>query len=181
MPIGVVPVTPTQANAATFCGGTMRSALLLALGIVIGASAQNLVGQQRDITSLNHVAIAVENFGAATKFYTDVMGFPEAFAFREPDGRPTLSYFQVNRNTFIELMPATPERPAGFVHFGLEVANLDATVTRLRATGMQVRDPVVSPRTRSRVAVANTPQGTGLELLEFGTDSLHRKVMDAWK
>jgi catechol 2,3-dioxygenase-like lactoylglutathione lyase family enzyme len=79
----------------------------LALGIVIGASAQNLVGQQGDITGLNHVAFAVENFGAATKFYTDVMGFPEAFAFREPDGRPTLSYFQVNRNTFIELMPAT--------------------------------------------------------------------------
>lgn len=159
----------------------MRSALFLALGIVIGASAQTAVGQQRDITSLNHVAIAVENFGPAAKFYTEVMGFPEAFAFREPDGRPTLSYFQVNRNTFIELMPATAERPAGFVHFGLEVANLDATVTRLRAAGMDVKNPVVSSRTKSRVAVTNTPQGIGVELLEFGPDSLHRKVMDAWK
>ena len=159
----------------------MRSALLLVLGVIIGASAQTAIGQQRDITSLNHVAIAVDTFDAAAKFYANSMGFPEAFAFREPDGRPTLSYFQVNRNTFIELMPATAQRPAGFIHFGVEVANLDATVARLRSAGMDVRDPVVSSRTRSRVAVATTPQGTGVELLEFGPDSLHRKVMDAWK
>ena len=159
----------------------MRSALLLVLGVIIGAGAQTAIGQQRDITSLNHVAIAVDNFDAAAKFYANSMGFPEAFAFREPDGRPALSYFQVNRNTFIELMPATAQRPAGFIHFGLEVANLDATVARLRSVGMKVGDPVVSSRTRSRVAAASTPQGTGVELLEFGPDSLHRKVMDAWK
>ena len=46
---------------------------------------------------------------------------------------------------------------------------------------MQVRDPLVSPRTKSRIAVATTPQGTAVELLEFGQESLHRKVMNAWK
>jgi hypothetical protein len=39
----------------------------------------------------------------------------------------------------------------------------------------------VSPRTKSRIAVARTPQGTGVELLEFGPESLHRRVMNAWK
>ena len=160
---------------------TMRSTLLLAVGIIIGAGAQSALGQRNDVTGLNHVAIAVENFDAASKFYRDGMGFPEAFSFREPNGRPTLSYFQINRNTFIELMPVTPERPAGFVHFGLEVSDIDAAVARLRAAGMTVRDPIVSSRTKSRVAVATTPQGTGVELLEFGPDSLHRKVMNDWK
>ena len=159
----------------------MRGALLFVLGTLVGVGAQSVGGQQRDIISLNHVAISVDNFAEASEFYARVMGFTEAFAFREPDGRPALSYFQVNRSTFIELMPATPDRPAGFVHVGLEVANLDALVKRLRARGMDVRDPGVSPRTRSRIAVAKTPQGTGVELLEFGPDSLHRQVMDAWK
>jgi catechol 2,3-dioxygenase-like lactoylglutathione lyase family enzyme len=87
----------------------------------------------------------------------------------------------VNRNTFIELMPVTAERPAGFVHFGLEVTQLDGLVKRLRAAGMDVRDPAVSPRTKTRIAAARTPQGTSVELLEFGPDSLHRKAIAAWK
>jgi predicted enzyme related to lactoylglutathione lyase len=78
-------------------------------------------------------------------------------------------------------MPASAARPAGFVHIGLEVSDLDATVKRLRQGGMSVRDPNVSARTKSRIAVATTPQGTGVELLEYGPESLQRKVMDAWK
>jgi predicted enzyme related to lactoylglutathione lyase len=159
----------------------VRGALLFVLGVGVGLGAQSAVGQPRDIVSLNHVAISVENFDQASKFYGQDMGFPEAFAFREADGSPALSYFQINRNTFIELMPATPARPAGFVHFGLEVTNLDALVDRLRARGVTVGTPSVSARTKSRVSVARTPQGTSFELLEFGPNSLHRKVMDAWK
>ena len=159
----------------------MRTVLVLTVGVVIGMTVQALTGQGRDIISLNHVAIAVPDFEPASRVYSDTFGFPRVFAFREPDGSPRLSYFQVNRSTFIELMPVTAERPAGFVHFGLEVAHLDALVTRLRAAGIDVRDPSVSPRTNSRIAVARTPQGTVIELLEFGPDSLHRKVMNAWK
>jgi hypothetical protein len=92
-----------------------------------------------------------------------------------------LSYFQINQNTVIELMPVTPVRGAGFVHFGLEATNLDDVVNRLRTAGMEVRDPIVSSRTKSRIADARTPQGRGVELLEFGPDSLHRKAMQAWK
>jgi catechol 2,3-dioxygenase-like lactoylglutathione lyase family enzyme len=159
----------------------MRSALSLVMGIVIGAGAATLAGQQRDIVSLNHVAIAVADFDGASAFYGDVMGLPRAFAFREADGSPYLSYFQVNRNTFIELMPVTPRRPAGFVHFGLEVENVEAIANRLRARGVKVDDPSVSARTKSRIAVAHTPDGTTIELMEFGPDSLHRKVMNDWK
>lgn len=159
----------------------MRSAICLVLGIAIGSVMQAAGGQPREITSLNHVAIAVQDFDAAGRFYAESLGFPQAFSFKEASGSPTLSYFQINRNTFIELLPVTPDRPAGFVHFGLEVADLDGLVKKLRARGLQVGDPVVSPRTRSRLALARTGQGTDIELLEFGPDSLHRKVMDAWR
>jgi catechol 2,3-dioxygenase-like lactoylglutathione lyase family enzyme len=159
----------------------MRNALFFVIGICLGASAATALGQQRDIVSLNHVAIAVADFDAGSAFYADVMGFPRAFAFREADGSPALSYFQVNRDTFVEVMPVTPQRPAGFVHFGLEVGNVDAVVTRLRARGVKVGDPSVSARTKSRIATMRTADGTAIELMEFGPDSLHRKVMNDWR
>jgi len=159
----------------------IRTVTFFVAGLLVGAALQSGLAQERPITGLNHVALSVENFDAASNFYAETMGLKEAFAFREADGTPYLTYFQINRDTFIELMPATASRPAGFVHVGLEVANLDAAVKRLRAGGMQVRDPAVSPRTKTRIAVATTPQGTAMELLEFGPESLHRKVINAWK
>ena len=122
----------------------MRALVFFVSGILVGVALQSGLAQERPIVGLNHVALSVDNFDDAATFYSNTMGFPEAFAFREPDGKPTLSYFQINRDTFIELMPSSAVRPAGFVHFGLEVADLDATVKRLRESGMQVRDPVVS-------------------------------------
>ena len=67
------------------------------------------------------------------------------------------------------------------MHFGLEVENVEAIANRLRARGVKVDDPSVSARTKSRIAVAHTPDGTTIELMEFGPDSLHRKVMNDWK
>src|SRR5262245_28594572 len=157
----------------------MRNALYLVTGIFIGAAAATVAGQrgpQRDIVSLNHVAIAVKDFDGLSAFYGETLGLAKAFSFKEADGTPYLSYFQVNRSTFVELMPVTAQRPAGFVHFGLEVDNVDAVVNRLRARGVQVGDPSVSARTKSKIAVAHTPDGTTIELMEFGPDSLHRKV-----
>ena len=159
----------------------MRSFGILMAGLIAGAAIQSAFAQEKHFIALNHVAIAVDDYEAASKFYSDTMGLPVAFSFKESDGSPYLTYFQVNRETFIELMPATASRPKGFVHFGLQVADVDATVNRLRARGMQVRDPSVSPRTKSRIATATTPQGTAIEIMEFGPDSLHRKVIDAWK
>lgn len=159
----------------------MRNALFLVVGILIGTTAAPLVGQQRDIVNLNHVAIAVADFDGASAFYRDVLGLVPAFSFKEADGSPYLSYFQISRNTFVELMGVTPQRPAGFVHFGLEVANVDAVVNRLRARGVNVGDASVSPRTKSKIAVAHTPDGATIELMEFGPDSLHRKVMTDWR
>jgi len=151
------------------------------MGILVGVAAQSGLAQQGRIVGLNHVAISVADYKGATDFYGKQMGFREAFAFREPDGSPYLTYFQINRDTFVEVMQATPQRPAGCPHFGLEVENLDSAVEQLRQRGVEVRAPSLSPRTGSRIAVASGPGGINMELLEFGPTSLHRKVIDAWK
>lgn len=159
----------------------MRAAFVFITGILVGMAIQPGRAQQGRIVGLNHVAVSVADYAGATDFYGKKMGFRQAFSFREPDGSPYLTYFQVNRDTFVEVMQATPERPAGCPHFGLEVEHLDAAIEQLKGRGVQVRPPSLSPRTGSRIAVAPGPGGINIELLEFGAQSLHRKVIDSWK
>ena len=159
----------------------MRTALAFVTGIIVGLSVQPGWAQQGRIVGLNHVAVSVADYAGAIEFYGKRMGFREAFSFREADGSPYLTYFHVNRNTFVEVMQATPGRPAGCPHFGLEVEHLDSAIEQLRGRGVQVRDPSVSPRTGSRIAIASGPGGIDMELLEFGPQSLHRKVIEGWK
>ena len=159
----------------------MRTALVFVTGIIVGLAVQPGWAQQGRIVGLNHVAVSVADYAGAIDFYGKRMGFREAFSFREPDGSPYLTYFQVNRNTFVEVMQATPDRPAGCPHFGLEVEHLDSAIEQLKARGVEVRAPSVSPRTGTRIAQAVGPGGVNMELLEFGPQSLHRKVIDSWK
>ena len=159
----------------------MRTVSIFAAGVLVGLAIESGFAQQGRIVGLNHVAVSVADYAGATDFYGRQMGFRQAFSFREPDGSPYLTYFQVNRDTFVEVMQATPERPAGCPHFGLEVEHLDAAIEQLKGRGVQVRPPSLSPRTGSRIAVASGPGGINIELLEFGPQSLHRKVIDSWK
>lgn len=159
----------------------MRSVIVFVTGILVGVAVQSGLAQQGRIVGLNHVAVSVADYASATNFYGKQMRFREAFSFREPNGTPYFTYFQINRDTFVEVMQATPDRPAGCPHFGLEVQGLESVIDQLKQRGVQVRAPSVSPRTGTRSAVVSGPGGVNMELLEFGPDSLHRKVMDAWK
>jgi catechol 2,3-dioxygenase-like lactoylglutathione lyase family enzyme len=160
---------------------TMRTISVFVAGIVIGVAIESGLAQQGRIVGLNHVAVSVSDYKGAIDFYGRQMGFREAFSFREADGSPYLTYFQVNRNTFVEVMQATPARPVGCPHFGLEVEHLDSAIEQLKQRGVEVRAPSLSPRTGTRIALATAPGGVNIELLEFGPASLHRKVIESWK
>ena len=129
----------------------------------------------------DHVAVAVEDFDAEAAFYSEVLGFPEAFLFRDEGGAPVFGYFQINESTFVELVPVGPDRPAGLLHFGLEARDAASVVEHLRVAGVSVADPVLSSFTASIVARAVSPAGTSFEVLQFGPKSLTRKAMESWR
>ena len=130
--------------------------------------------------ALNHVAISVLNLDEGIRYYTKALGLKEAFTFRDNRGSP-LSYLQISRDTFLELQGATADRPPGLLHIGLEVADLRASIPRFKAGGLIVRDPSTSARTGAVISQAEGLGGLRFELLEFGPDSLQRKVMNEWK
>jgi catechol 2,3-dioxygenase-like lactoylglutathione lyase family enzyme len=114
------------------------------------------------------------------RFYTKTMGFREAFTLKDKDGKPTLAYLQLNRDTFLELAPATVERPAGLSHVGFWPEDLNAAVAALRQRGVKVDDPRTGA-TKTSITNVIDPNGVRLELLDFLPDSLPRKAIDAWR
>ena len=129
---------------------------------------------------LNHVGIYTKDFDESMRFYTKTMGFREAFLIKDKDGKPTLTYLQLSKDTFLELAPATAERPAGLSHIGLWPENLNATVALLRQRGVKVDDPRTGS-TLTSITNAIDPDKVRLELLDFLPGSLPRKAMDEWK
>ena len=155
----------------------LRHGFLLGSVVAAGlAQGTRLTGENY----VNHVGMAVENFDEALNFYTQKMGFREAFTVKDASGKPTLAYVQANKNTFVELQQANATRPKGLNHFGLHVQNLKAVVATLKERGVMVDEIRVRPDDSS-VANATDPGGIRIEMFEFGPGSPQGKAIDSWK
>ena len=156
-------------GAALFVGGMLVGALLLQAG----------VAQDRSRRGVNHVGIATHDYDAALSFYKDTLGAKEAFTLRNEDGTVRLTYLQLSRDTFVELLPVRADQPTGVLHIGIETDDVAASVAALRASGMAVDDPTIGA-SRARVARIADPSGVQIEIMQMGADSLQRKAIDGW-
>jgi catechol 2,3-dioxygenase-like lactoylglutathione lyase family enzyme len=161
----------------------LGSLALFAAGIAVGAFLM-LPGRAQTAPAsglrLNHVGIYVKDFDESMRFYTQTMGFREAFTIRNPEGKPVLAYLQITRDTFLELAPATAERPVGLSHIGMWPQDLAASVAALRGHGLQVADPRTGS-TKTSITSVTDPNGVRLELVDFLPGSLPKKAIDEWK
>jgi lactoylglutathione lyase len=162
----------------------MRGVVLFLAGLVVGSVMMQPTAAQQPNSGtglkLNHVGLNVKDFEETVNFYTKTMGFREAFTLRGPDGKPSLSYIQISRETFLELAPAAADRPAGLTHFGLQADDVNATLKRLREEGVKIDDPRVS-RTNTMLTALLDPNGVRFEIAQLPPDSLPRKAMESWK
>ena len=157
-------------SSAMFLGGMVVGALLLQVG----------VAQDTSRRGVNHIGISTQNYDAALAFYRDTLGAIEAFTIRNPDGTVRITYLQLSRDTFIELLPAAAGQPTGVAHIGIETDDVAASVATLRAKGIAVDDPTVGV-SKSQVARIKDPDGVQIEVMQMGPDSLQRQAIEAWK
>lgn len=160
----------------------MRGAMLFAAGLLAGllfqvGTAQN---SKDGVVMMNHVGISVPNINEAAAYYTQKLGYREAFRVNDQKGQPRLVYMQISKNTFLELNQVTPQRPAGFSHYGLVVENAADAVARFRRSGLTVSDPVHSD-TKAIIANITDPYMGRIELVEITPQSLHYKAIQSWK
>src|SRR5688572_28736844 len=106
----------------------MRGAMMFAAGLFAGFTGHVAIAQNAGsgVVMMNHVGINVPDIAEAVTYYTQKMGYREAFRVNDDKGQPRLVYMYISRNTFLELNPANAQRPAGFTHYGLHVENAAA-------------------------------------------------------
>ena len=160
----------------------MRGLALFVAGILVGLAVQTAVARDEVVVGLNHVGLSVPSIPEAAAFYTQKMGFREAFRNTNDQGQPTAIYLQMSKNTFLELQQSNEQRPAGINHYGLHVENARAAVAMFRQRGATASD-ATGPSGFSKAILANVTDLNGLriELSELGPDSLQRKAMASWK
>ena len=160
----------------------MRSAMLFAAGLIAGLAIQVGTAQKSGagVVMMNHVGISVPNIDEAVAYYTQKMGYREAFRVSDDKGQPRLVYLQISKNTFLELNPVTPQRPAGFSHYGLVVENAPNAIAAFRTRGLTVTDTNRSD-TKAIIANITDPYMGRIELVEITPESLHYKAIQGWK
>ena len=160
----------------------MRGAMVFAAGLFAGLVIQVGTAQNSNtgVVMMNHVGISVPNIDEAVTYYTQKMGYREAFRVNDEKGKPRLVYMQISKNTFLELNPVTAQRPAGFSHYGLVVENAAQAVARFRRTGLTVTDTSNSD-TKAIIANITDPYMGRIELTELPPESLHYKAIQNWK
>ena len=159
----------------------MKGSVWFLGGLVVGAVlVQVSVAQDRSRRGVNHVGISTQNYDAALAFYRDTLGAKEAFTVRNPDGTVRLTYLQLSRDTFVELLPAAANQPTGVTHIGIETDDLAGSVANLRARGVEVGDPTVGV-SKAQVARIRDPDGVQIEVMQMGSDSLQRQAIEAWR
>ena len=160
----------------------MRGAMLFAAGLFAGLAIQVGMAQNANggVVMMNHVGINVPNIDEAVTYYTQKMGYREAFRVPDDKGQPRLVYLQISKNTFLELNQANAQRPAGFTHYGLQVENAAQAVARFRKSGAVVSDTNTSD-TKAILANITDPYMGRIELAELTPESLHYKAIQNWK
>jgi catechol 2,3-dioxygenase-like lactoylglutathione lyase family enzyme len=166
----------------------LRGLTLFVAGIVVGTLLiQPGAAQESGATGatglrLNHVGIAVKDYDQSFNFYSKVMGYRVAFRFPpSADGKPTTTYFQISRDTFLEMAPASEKVPPGITHMGIETSDMKKTIAQLRTAGGTVEDFRVSGPTKALLSNILDPNGIRMELIELTPDSLHKKAEESWK
>jgi catechol 2,3-dioxygenase-like lactoylglutathione lyase family enzyme len=164
--------------------GAIRGFALFATGIIIGlgvtAGAQSL-SPNHGVVGLSFVSVSVPNLDTAVEYYTKTLGFPEAYRQFTLAGGLQFVIVQVSKDTFIQLQPATAQRPPGIEHLALQVENLSAVTAMFKQRGATVSDITVNKTTKMDHANLTDPNGIRTELIELPPDSPLGQAIAHWR
>ncbi len=128
------------------------------------------------ITGLAHLCFVVKDLDKSIAFYTEKLGLKPAFDFRTPEGQRYGIYLHVGGRCFIELfIGKLAGRAEGqtYQHLCLEVDDINATATALRAGGVEVTE-VKMGSDHSWQAWLADPEGNRIELHQYTPESWQR-------
>ena len=155
----------------------MRGLAIFVSGALVALLVQTAIAQMnRGVIQLNHVGVAVADMEESIAFYTETMGYQEAFRVTNDAGEPGLVYLRVSENTFVELTRANDNNPPGLSHFGIQVEGMEAVRAMYEGRGAELTE---TRRGGTQAILSNIfdPQGVRIELSEYPPDSLQGQAL----
>ena len=156
----------------------MRGLTLFLSGALVAFMIQTAIAQMGNpgVVQLNHVGVAVADMEESIAFYTETMGFEEAFRVTNDAGEPGLVYIHVSDNTFVELTRANENTPPGLSHLGIQVEGMDDVRAMFEGRGANPGE-IRTGRTRSILSDIRDPQNVRIELSEYPPESLQGQAL----
>ena len=163
-----------------------RGSALLVVGIVLGSllTGRSAAQQPGDAgVRLSGVGLSVKNVDAEFDYYTKMFGFREAFTQRDAEGKSTMRFLQISRDTFLQLVPSNANRPPGLSSVLFEVDDVQAIAAKLKQAGATVGAvrPAEGTATKQPLAILTDPEGFRVELLQLTPGSSLRTAKESWK
>jgi catechol 2,3-dioxygenase-like lactoylglutathione lyase family enzyme len=156
----------------------MRRLTLFLAGVAIVGNLAIAQDNRNDLRVMV-VGLAARNYQESMDFYTKVMGFKAGFSF-SPDGKRMNTYFQLSRESFIEMSEAAANAAPGFTHIHMQTGDRDAVVARLQKSGVLVSNIRIAMPTMEKSATITDPSGIRFEPTELIAGSMTKKAVDAW-
>ena len=130
------------------------------------------------ITGVAHNAVTVRDMDESIRFYTEALGFKNAFDISRPEtGEPWIVYLNICPGQFLELfyggVTDNPwrEELIGFNHFCFEVDDIFATIERIRGAGYPIDIEPKQGADMNWQAWVTDPNGIRIELMKIAPES----------
>ena len=141
----------------------------------IAVSAQTKPAPQRPrIIGVAHIGLRTDNLDAARKFYSQQLGYEEAFKLDKPEGGLMLVYFKVNDHQYIEVFPGWkgPEQLV-LSHIAFETDNAPQLRDYLASKSVKVPDALRKGLDGNISFMIKDPDGHDVEFVQYMPGSLH--------
>lgn len=132
-----------------------------------------------NVVGLGHVAYTTNQMAAMLHFYCGILGFENAFALYDEEGKPWIQYVRVAGCQFIELFYAKEgfePKEGTYAHLCIEVKDLMAMDKLLKDNGIEVYWGPVQGLDKNWQCWARDPDGNPIEFMQIDPESPQAKA-----
>ncbi len=131
---------------------------------------------------LSHVAIRTRDIEESVRYYTQVLGFREAFRMRREDGSTATVYVIITPGQYLELFDRGEREAAdgddviGMRHICLMTKDIEASCREVQSRGGPVDSEIYRGKSQCLMFWTHDPDGTRIEMMEMPPESLQARA-----
>ncbi len=161
---------------ALFCAFILALATAIAVGAGSASRTPKDTQTRPQIIGVSHIGLRTDDLAAAREFYSNILGFSEAFSLDDPPGKMLLTYFKVNDHQFIEVFPELMDpKQDRLSHIAFETSDAEQLRAYLASRGVDVPAKLDAMLDGNRGFEVKDPDGHTVEFVQLMPGSLHTR------